>query len=783
MGSNGRSRTETIAVRTALGVVTSTLILASCSDEGAITVLRPKMVLNPEPGTILAFDEVILTRSKAGPRSIVVSSRGDGVLSIESVELEGAGAAAFRISSQPTTLLPGQDGEIFVRFEPGTPGQKDAVLRIRSNDPNQPDVTYPLTGPVREPCVLFADHGRMIFQVGEEKTLTLSSLSTNQCVIDRIFTDRDVFPLGNEPSVPHVIKPGESFALTITHRGVSTQLPGIPVRELQIRESEGSEITVLLEGEPPLFGCLSAFPLEIVFPQTEVGLTRRQRVTVTNRCGRPAEISSVIVSRGYDAYSADGEYPATIEPGGTFDVWITYAPQLNPLGDQGRLTINTNDAANPRFRVRLSGTAAVPQIEAFPYELEFGTVIFRNPGGPAQRSECASGARFAHIYSTGSAPLTIQDLEVDTLMGDPLFEVVGVSIEGAPVANFDQPFRIPAGESAQVALQFFPTRSVPELHESHLRIHHNGSIEPALIQLRGIGTSDGPVTDTFTQLEGPKVDILWVIDNSCSMYDEQARLIDNLSQFINYADAQNADYQMGVIVTDSRSPEAGKLEFCYPHPRIVRHDYADREEAFRCLFDVGVNGPYIEAGMGASMRAIQRALRVNDDPVRNPNIGFLRDDASLAIVWMSDEDDQSLEGDDLLHDFFTSVKGANRVSAHSIAGPVSEPCATRLAAPGYRYFGMTQRMNGVFHNICLTDWQPVLRNLGLNVFVPIEEWDLSQAADPASVTVTVDGAPVIWDAANGFTYSASRNVVSFHGAAVPQPGQAIDVSYTGNCRP
>ncbi len=783
MGSNARSRTEFHAVKAVLGGLSLALIAASCSDDGALTVLKPSMVLDPEPGSILAFDEVVLTRTKVGPRLITVGNRGDGILSIDSVTVEGAGAAAFRVSSMPTTLLPGNDGEIFVRFEPTTPGQKDAVLRVMSNDPDRPDVTFPLTGPVREPCVLFADQGRMIFAIGEEKTLTLTSLSTHECVIDRIFTDRGVFPIADEPSTPHTIAAGASLELKLTHRAVSTMLPGIPVRELSVRESEGSEIVVLLEGEPPLFGCLSAFPIEIVFPQTEVGMSRRQRVTVSNRCGRPAEISSVILSRGYDAYSADGEYPATIEPGGTFDVWVTYSPQLNPLGDQGRMTINTNDAANPRFRVRLSGTAAVPQIEAFPYELDFGTVIFRNPGGPQARSECSSNAQFALIYSTGSAPLTVQRLEVDALVGDPVFEVVGVSVDGTPVANFDQPFRVPPGKSAQVALQFFPTRSAPPLHESQLLIHHNGSMDPASIQLRGTGTSDGPVTDDFTQLEGPKVDILWVIDNSCSMYDEQARLIDNLSQFINYADAQNSDYQMGVIVTDARSPEAGKLQFCYPHPRIVRHDYADREEAFRCLFEVGVNGPYIEAGMGAAMRAVQRALRVNDDPVRNPNIGFLRDDASLAVVWMSDEDDQSLESDDLLFDFFTSVKGANRVSAHAIAGPVSEPCATRQAAPGYRYFGMTQRMGGAFHNICQGDWQPVLQNLGLNVFVPIEEWELSQAADPSSVTVIVDGAPVIWDASNGFTYNASTNVVSFFGAAVPEPGQQISVSYTGNCRP
>ena len=35
--------------------------------------------------------------------------------------------------------------------------------------------------------------------------------------------------------------------------------------------------------------------------------------------------------------------------------------------------------------------------------------------------------------------------------------------------------------------------------------------------------------DTFYQSATDMVDILWVIDDSCSMYDEQARLISNLS--------------------------------------------------------------------------------------------------------------------------------------------------------------------------------------------------------------------------------------------------------------
>ena len=753
----------------------------ACNDDGGLSTLKPRMEVMPEAGTALVFEQVVLTRTTVGPQVVKVRNSGDGPLVIEGASIDADEPTSFFVSDRPQTILPGQTDEVYVRFDPTGPGAQAATLTINSNDPERRVVTFPVQASAIEPCVLFADQSRMIFRVGDVQELTLTSVSTSECVVDRLFTDRTTFPILDEPDVPFTIGAGQSVKLRIEHRAASTQYPGVPVRELEIRETEGSELKVLLEGEAPLFGCLSAFPLEILYPQTERGQTRRQRVTINNECGRAATLISVVVSRGWTAFEVEGTYPTTVPPGGRTDVWIKYIPATED--DKGRITINTNDAANPRFRVAVFGTAAIPDVEAFPYALDFGTVIHRNPAMQDQRSECASAARVANIHSTGSAPVTIQRLEVDGAR-DGVFEVTGVTVDGVVVPDFNSPFQIPVNKSAQVVLQFFPTRAMPEDHASVLRIHNNGRDElPAEIRLNGTATTDGPVTDTFRQLEGPKVDILWVIDNSCSMYDEQARLVDNLTQFVAYADSLNADYQMGVIVTDSRSPEAGKLQFCYPHPRIVKSDYPRRDEAFRCLFEVGVTGSYIEAGLGAAMKALQRAQRTDDDPIRNPNIGFLRDDASLAVVTMSDEDDQSLESDDLLVDFFRTVNGNNRTTVHAIAGPVAETCQTRQAMAGYRYFWMTEQMGGLFQNICLEDWQPVLRNLGLNVFVPIEEWELSQSADPTSVTVSVDGRPIIWSQNNGYTYSASRNRIQFHGTSVPTPGQTITVSYVGNCRP
>jgi hypothetical protein len=73
--------------------------------------------------------------------------------------------------------------------------------------------------------------------------------------------------------------------------------------------------------------------------------------------------------------------------------------------------------------------------------------------------------------------------------------------------------------------------------------------------------------------------------------------------------------------------------------------------------------------------------------------------------------------------------------------------------------------------------------LGLNVFVPLEEWELSQPADPGSLIVTVNGQPVIRDAQQGYSYDAGRNIISFNGASIPDPGQEIVIDYLNNCRP
>ena len=707
------------------------------------------------------------------------------------VSLDGAAADQFRIIATPSPIAPNGVGEVFLAYEPTGAAEHSATLTLTSDALNTRIISWTLQGTTREPCRLEAGPSFQNFLLGEIKTVTITAGDNYKCTITSIAVDRGIFDVVNEPELPFDIPAGESFVLEVQHTEPSISASGAPTRDLLIRELEGTEARVFLAGEPPVFGCLEAFPPQVNFGRFERGLQRVEVVRVRNTCAERAAVTSVAMTDGFYFYSVDNTgFPRVLDPLESTDIVVTYEA-FSPQGDRGLLTINTNDARNQRFRIDLYGEADLPLPRVLPESVDFGAVVFRNPQGPQMRSECSSGAQIVKVYSAGAAAVRVSKLEI-TEDSDPFFLVSSVVVDGQPIFDLNQDIVIPPGSVMEVALQFAPTRSDPSEHTGVLRIEHNGDTGVSDVRLRGRGVPDGPVTDVFTQLEGPTVDILWVIDDSCSMYDEQARLISNLSQFVGYADSQDADYQMAVTVTDSRSNSAGKFRRCFPHPPIISGDYADqatREEAFECTFLVGANSiSFFEAGLGAAQRALERATSTTIPVDENANLGFLRPQAKLAIVAVSDEEDQSAESQELLRDYFWSVKGFNRrdrVQVHAIAGPTQEDCAqgTRFAEPGYRYEWMTQQTGGIFFNICESDWQPLLSDLGLGVFTPLNEWDLSQLADPGTMQVAVDGVSIRNDALNGYVFLPDTNSVRFNGTSVPVPGAEVVIDYSGLCRP
>ncbi len=176
-----------------------------------------------------------------------------------------------------------------------------------------------------------------------------------------------------------------------------------------------------------------------------------------------------------------------------------------------------------------------------------------------------------------------------------------------------------------------------------------------------------------------KLDLLFVIDNSGSMADEQASLEQNFDRFINVLSTIEGlglpDIHIGVVSTDLGTGPfgiagcggAGDDGVLQNTPRFAgcnppagqfisdvndgaggrtRNYTGDLSDTFGCIARLGTSG----CGFEQPLESMRRAL----DGRHAQNAGFLREDALLGVVIITDEDDCSTKNTQM---FDTSQTG------------------------------------------------------------------------------------------------------------------------------
>ncbi|MBT3217832.1 MAG: VWA domain-containing protein [Proteobacteria bacterium] len=274
-------------------------------------------------------------------------------------------------------------------------------------------------------------------------------------------------------------------------------------------------------------------------------------------------------------------------------------------------------------------------------------------------------------------------------------------------------------------------------------------------------------TDRVVQTSIPAVDILFVIDNSCSMEDEQMKLAQNFPAFVNYFIDSGLDWHIGVVSTDmERSNHQGKLQSGGGY-RYIDESVADPVSAFQSMAKMGINGSSAESGRAAAYTALE--LRKD-----GYNAGFSRDDAALSVVVISDEDDYS--GNNPISrvefiDWLRNIKGSpNKVSFSSIVGP-PQLCWNAVET-GREYIAVTDAVGGIKWSICSQDWAEVLDELGMQASGMEKEFFLTERPVVESIEVRVFDEPYtftfVYDDGSGevapekgFTYDPIRNSISF----------------------
>lgn len=295
-------------------------------------------------------------------------------------------------------------------------------------------------------------------------------------------------------------------------------------------------------------------------------------------------------------------------------------------------------------------------------------------------------------------------------------------------------------------------------------------------------------TDTFIQEPTNEVDILWVVDNSPSMEDEQAEVARSFEEFISNVASSNADFHLGVVTTDLESSDhRGKLQGD-PLYLTAEDDYIP---LFQERVQVGTGGARLEQGIDAAYQALSEPL------VSGYNAGFRRAGATLSIIYVSDENDCSnrgalggdaaaedcYEGSDklvevreLIDDYKTLATVNERLVVSSIVGP-SIDAGCNGSVPGLRYIAMAEAFGGLQSSICTTDFSKIMQDLSLEVSGVRTAFQLTHEAVEETIEVLVDETIVGPDATNGWTYDPTYWIVYFHGEGIPPRGSTVNITY------
>jgi len=218
-----------------------------------------------------------------------------------------------------------------------------------------------------------------------------------------------------------------------------------------------------------------------------------------------------------------------------------------------------------------------------------------------------------------------------------------------------------------------------------------------------------------------------------------------------------------------------------PNWRIITPDeQPSASAAFAAVATQGINGSGFEQGLEAAYRAL------SSPQITGWNTGFLRPSAYLALIFLSDEEDQSPNTVDFYVNYFLAIKGFRNTqlfSASAIVGDAPGGCGGFQADAGARYIEAARRGGGIFESICTSDWARALENLGLSVFGYKSRFNLANQPVPGTVTVELDGVdqPASMGSAINWSYDAATNSVNFSALSIPEPGSEIVVRYRPEC--
>ncbi len=689
---------------------------------------------------------------------VTLSSVGTSDLEVLTVYLATGTSSDFYLvgNPAPVTLAPGAVTEVQVSYAPSDEAPDAGNLMISSNDPDTPQAMVPLTGELEQaPDIELIPTTLAFDQPGVGNGLTMDAQVWNVGDLDLelgalSMAGSPEFSLDADPSM-EVVAPGEFTTVVVRYAPTDATADMGTVLIPSNDPDENPAILALTAPAP--YPIIEADPWSVDFGDVKIGTTASEWVLVSNVGTADLELYSVTIGGNQSFSVTSNPAGTTLAPGDSVQMEVTFDPVWEATV-MGTADIASNDPSTPVASVTLQGNGAASGIEIDPDTVSFGQV----------GAGCEMTADI-HVKSVGTVPLDLYSyaytvIPTSAMTMDPgdLDDYVAYGWELMP------------GEEITVTVSFIPDDVV--VWDGLLSVDSDDPYTPTAEGYQdGEGLAGGFFQDAYLQQGNNWTDVLWVVDNSCSMGDEQGKLGDDFSYFHSIINAAGVDYRLATVTTDNYYFQGGT--------KVIDNNTPNGASVFESNCNLGTSGSGTERGMYEAWEAL--SLAVNNS---YPNDGFYRVDAGLRIVFVSDENDDSGNWSGYTANFQSLKLNPDHVILSAICGTdgfnaVSCSGAGGYADPGSGYVEGVNQTGGILASICDADWSSALTNMAWMTINLADTFALTYQAIPNTIEVYVNGVLIT----TGWSYDPLLNAVVFDPAYVPDDGDnvEIDYGYFGSC--
>ncbi len=285
---------------------------------------------------------------------------------------------------------------------------------------------------------------------------------------------------------------------------------------------------------------------------------------------------------------------------------------------------------------------------------------------------------------------------------------------------------------------------------------------------------------------GPATDVIFVIDDSGSMSSHQANLASHIHLLAQEAEQAGNSFHVGVVNTffGSKSPFPGQGNtvegLLLGNPQVITPQTNDLVTVLQNRLSLGTDG----SGTESIFRPVMTAL--TSENTAGMNAGFLRENAHLSIVVLTDAEDQSNVSPWDFVDYLADLKGGvENVTMQSIMvtqeDVKNETCHGESKDGSPRIEEAIRLLQGDTFSLCSATMAQDIATLSSNVFPPfqgdfkpgilMDYVELVGTPEESSIKVQFGGQTLANDPALGWTYDQVQNRLNFGNQIewLPQP--------------